>query len=118
MHAMRVVSAVVVFLFAAFSAQATLIDTSAIRGMQPFTPAEGMGTGMAAADFDRDGDIDFFVPTAAGLQHQLYRNLGNGYYEEIAVSAGITDLGGARAALWFDYDGDRELDCWPATAGA
>ena len=39
-----------------------------------FTMAPGMGGGVSAADFDKDGDIDLFVPTKAGTGHQLFEN--------------------------------------------
>ena len=42
------------------------------------------GGGVAAADFDDDGDVDLFVPNDTGVPDQLYRNLGDGRFEEIA----------------------------------
>ena len=65
------------------------VDVSASKGIGPYVMAEGMGGGAAAADFDDDGDIDLFVPTGAGVPDQLYRNLGNGQFEEIAQQCPI-----------------------------
>ncbi len=83
--------------------------------------ATGMGGGLAAADFDDDGDIDLFVPNAAGAPDQLYRNLGNGQFEEIVAAAGLASMARSRSALWFDYDGDHRLDLvtslWLGEAG-
>ncbi|MCH7925607.1 MAG: VCBS repeat-containing protein, partial [Planctomycetes bacterium] len=85
-------------------------DVSASKGIGSYIMAEGMGGGAAAADFDDDGDIDLFVPTGAGVPDQLYRNLGNGQFEEIAQQAGLDSTVANRTALWFDYDADGVLD--------
>ena len=61
--------------------------------------ATGMGGGLAAADYDSDGDIDLFVPNGYGFPDQLYRNLGDGQFEEIARSVGVASLERNRAAL-------------------
>ena len=47
----------------------------------------GYSMGGAAADFDNDGAVDLFV---AGVRsNHLYRNLGNGKFEEVTAKAGI-----------------------------
>jgi len=73
-----------------------------------------MGAGIAAADFDDDGDIDVFVPNGDGVPDQLYRNLGNGQFEEVAAAAGLASTDKNRCALWLDYDGDQDLDLFVA----
>jgi hypothetical protein len=72
--------------------------------------SRGQAIGVAAADFDNDGDIDFYAPTDAGVQNQLYRNLGDGTFEESGAEAGVDSLLFGRVAIWFDYDGDHRLD--------
>lgn len=91
-------------------AQVNFVEIGAQRGIAPYQMAAGQGGGVAAADFDNDGDIDFFVPTADGTPHQLYRNLGNGVFQEIAAARGLALTERGRGALWFDYDGDNRLD--------
>ena len=92
------------------SAPIQFVDESTARGLLPSSMAPGMGGGVAAADFDDDGDIDLFLPNALGYPDQLYRNLGDGTFEEIATAAGVASLDQARVALWLDYDGDGRLD--------
>lgn len=106
--------AVVVCAAAAADPPVKFVEVSGARGILSYTTAFGMGGGLAAADFDADGDVDFFVPTAAGVPDQLYRNLGNGQFEEIAAQAGLASPGRHRVALWFDYDGDGALDLFVA----
>lgn len=97
-------------------------DVSGDRGLLPYTMF-GMGGGAIAADYDDDGDIDVFVPNAVGIPDQLYRNLGDGSFEEIAADVGLDSLDGPSAAVWFDYDGDHDLDlavggdCWETAIG-
>ena len=60
--------------------------------------------GAASADFDNDGHVDLFV---TGVNRNiLYRNLGNGKFEDVTVSAGIRSNVWSVAAGWFDYDHD------------
>ena len=70
--------------------------------------------GPAAADFDRDGDIDVFIPQAYDFPDALYCNNGDGTFTEAAAAAGLAGLGEARAALWIDYDNDGLLDLFVA----
>ena len=85
-------------------------DVSATKGIGPYAMAEGMGGGVATADFDEDGFIDFFVPNAEGERHQLWRNLHGERFEDVAVAAGVGMTEGGRCALWLDDDGDGDLD--------
>lgn len=89
----------------------TLNEVAAERGITPTpTSPDQHGAGAAIADFDNDGDLDFYLPTDAGLPDRLYRNDGTGYFQDVAAELGIQETGLNRAALWLDYDGDQRLD--------
>jgi len=64
-----------------------LSDVGASIGIGPLNHAIGMGTGINAADYDNDGDIDLFVPSGVGFACQLYRNDG-GVFTDVAVASG------------------------------
>jgi hypothetical protein len=63
------------------------------------------------ADYDNDGWLDLFV--CCELQaNRLYRNRGNGTFEEVAEQAGLPryDKAYTKGATWFDFDNDRYPD--------
>ncbi len=91
-------------------AQLQFVEVGSTAGIGSFTMEEGGWGGVAASDFDDDGDIDLFLPNGDGAPDQLYRNLGDGHFEEIAAEVGVASLDHGRVALWFDYDGDHRLD--------
>ncbi|TCK65015.1 putative secreted protein (Por secretion system target) [Winogradskyella wandonensis] len=68
------------------------------------------GSGASIADYDNDGDLDFFAGTEFGLTNLLYNNNGNGVFQEVAVASGITSTFRCRSSLWVDYNGDELLD--------
>ena len=87
------------------------VEAGTSRGLQAYSMERGRAGGIAAADYDNDGDVDLFVPNGAGARNQLYRNRGDGRFEEIAGVVGLpADFRGSRGALWFDYNGDGLLD--------
>jgi len=67
--------------------------------------------GVAAGDYDNDGDGDLFI-CAAG-PNALYRNNGDGTFSDVTAGSGLDgkakDLLSVVAA-WFDYDKDGLLD--------
>ena len=64
--------------------------------------------GVAAADYDNDGYVDFYVSNLNGGNF-LYHNNHNGTFTEIASQAGVPGVGRGFAAWFFDYDNDG----WP-----
>jgi enediyne biosynthesis protein E4 len=73
---------------------------------------EMYGLGVAAADYDNDGDSDIYI-TALGPNH-LFRNNGKGVFEDVTRAAAVGDPGFSAGALWFDYDKDGRLDLFVA----
>jgi len=111
-------------------------DVTAKAGVQ----GGGFSTGAAWADYDRDGNLDLFVaryvktdvnhlpdPTKGfrgyrgvlfelpdnmeGETDLLFRNRGDGTFEEVSEKAGVHDPGKLHGmgVTWGDYDGDG----WP-----
>lgn len=60
--------------------------------------------GVAAGDFDNDGWDDIYVCQPAGLPNRLYRNLGDGTFEDVTEQAGVGVLDGTACALFADFE--------------
>jgi hypothetical protein len=74
-------------------------------------PGEHLPPGVAVLDFDGDGREDLFV--AGGDGNRLWRNRGDGTFEDVAEKAGVKGPAGeAVGALAFDYDGDGHTDLY------
>ena len=72
------------------------------------------GMGVDMADADGDGYTDLFVTNFQWESNTLYRNLGNGFFYDATVAAGITRasmayLGFGTGFLDSDLDGDLDL---------
>ncbi len=61
------------------------------------------------ADYDNDGWLDLFVIGGEGRGH-LFRNRGNGTFEDVTAKAHVGDVKGAHKALFVDLDHDGDLD--------
>jgi len=66
------------------------------------------GFGAAWGDYDGDGDPDLFVPNSAGPDN-LFRN-DAGRFVDVALQAGVADLGAGAGASFGDFDLDGHLD--------
>ena len=64
--------------------------------------------GIAAADYDNDGYVDFYVSNLQG-DNFLYHNNHNNTFTEVAQQAGVPGNGRGFATWFFDYDNDG----WP-----
>ncbi len=60
--------------------------------------------GVAAADYDNDGFDDFYVCQPAGLPNRLYRNRGDGTFEDVTEKAGVGVLDNTACALFADFE--------------
>jgi hypothetical protein len=67
--------------------------------------------GVAAGDYDADGWVDLYVVHGSIGPNLLFRNLGNGTFEEVGAAAGV-DLTGNESSgpIFADLDGDGRVD--------
>ncbi len=80
------------------------VDVTADSGID----SAGYGMGVAAADYDGDGQTDLYVTNFG--PNRLWRNLGGGHFEDATQAAGADDPRWSVPAAFFDYDGDGALD--------
>ena len=73
------------------------------------------GAGLAVGDFDNDGRDDIYFLNQNG-PNALYRNKGDGTFEDVTAKAGVA-LGGrvSVAATFADYDNDGYEDLFVTT---
>lgn len=96
-----------------FTHQAPILD-SKLDHIMP--QVASMGAAVSVVDFDRDGWQDMYVTTSmTGEKNALFRNLGDGEFEEVASEFGIADVnargtGVSIGAVWGDYDNDGYED--------
>lgn len=81
--------------------QRVLIDD--IRG-------EDYSNGVAIGDFDSDGFDDIYVTNVG--PNKLYRNLGDGTFEEVAKETGVDGGLWSSSAAWADLNADGLLDLY------
>jgi hypothetical protein len=82
---------------------------------------ETTGTGVASIDYDGDGWVDIFLVNGTVLEgfpagkeptNHLYRNRGNGTFEDVTVRAGVAASGWGQGACVGDYDNDGRDDLY------
>jgi Flp pilus assembly protein TadD/peroxiredoxin len=59
--------------------------------------------GIASGDYDNDGFDDLYICQPAGLPNRLYRNRGNGTFEDVTERAGVGVLDNTACALFADF---------------
>ncbi|MHC5025590.1 MAG: FG-GAP-like repeat-containing protein [Planctomycetota bacterium] len=99
----------------------TFTEEAAARGIVGLH----LGMGVAVGDIDGDGWLDLFVtslgpavaPAVPGA-NILYRNIGNGVFEDVAAAAGVaeiaTNFADGFGSAFGDYDLDGDLDLFVA----
>ena len=80
---------------------------------------ETTGCGVAVFDYDNDGRLDIFLvngttldgfPKGAEPTSHLYRNKGDGTFEDVTARAGVGAHGWGQGAATGDYDNDGDED--------
>lgn len=67
--------------------------------------------GAAAGDFDNDGWVDLYVVRGSIGTNLLFKNMGNGSFQEVGQSAGVDIFGVVGSGPTFaDFSGDGFLD--------
>lgn len=81
------------------------------QGFIPPVNFAALSGGVAAGDYDGDGHVDLYVTRGDIGPNLLFRNRGDGTFEEVGAAAGVA-LDGVRSAapLFADLDGDGRLD--------
>lgn len=115
-----------VFLFVEVAAQAGLrVPTWCGRPDKPHLLESG-GTGLALFDYDNDGDLDLYLVNGWRLEGEqvvergrnlLYRNRGDGTFDDVTEAAGVGDDGWGTAVTVADIDGDLDQDLFVTNFG-
>ncbi len=86
---------------------------------------ETMGAGMAWLDYDRDGHLDLYVVQSgpfppdgsAAATNRLFRNRGDGTFEDVTARSGAGDRGYGQGVVAADADGDGWTDLYVCNFG-
>jgi hypothetical protein len=70
--------------------------------------------GVDAGDYDNDGRLDFYMTSYQDQLAILYRNLGNGFLEDVTLQTGagagtLPDVTWGNSFVDFDNDGNRDI---------
>ncbi len=92
---------------------------------------EDMGSGAAWGDYDGDGFLDLFIVNfaaplgaadaqlrASAATDRLFRNRGDGTFEDVTGPAGVGRAHRGMAAAWADSDSDGDLDLFVTAYGS
>jgi hypothetical protein len=87
------------------------------QGFSEVGEATGLGVafsrGTSVVDYNNDGFDDVFIARKS-RNNMLFKNKGDGSFEDIAQSAGLDDIGGYNQSIWVDYNNDGLIDLFLA----
>ena len=97
----------------AFTHQAPTLDPKLDHIMPQVA---SVGASVSVVDYDKDGWPDLYVTNSGeGSQNALYRNQGDGTFEDVAPALSLADVnqietGVSMGSVWGDYDNDGYED--------
>ena len=73
-----------------------------------------VGSGSSFGDYDGDGRVDLFLANAGpgGSRNSLFRNRGDGTFQETTRESGLDRRLQTMHGVWGDYDNDLDLDLY------
>ena len=91
------------------------------RAVEMGVAATGDSLTAAFADYDKDGLVDLYVANGVsfreGFPNNLFRNKGDGRFEDVSSAARVGNPGSSAGTAWGDYDGDGYPDLYVANYG-
>lgn len=116
--------------FADVTAQAGIDFVHSIGDDSLSNLVESTGGGAAFLDYDLDGDLDLYVASGTslaglsgerrdrgGARNRLYRNRGDGTFENVTGEAGVGHEGYGMGVVVGDYDNDGDPDLYVSNYG-
>lgn len=73
--------------------------------------------GVAVGDMDGSGHDSFYVCQPSGLPNRLYRNRGDGTFEDVTEASGTGIIDGTASALFVDFQNKGRQDLLVVRAG-
>jgi len=124
----------VLFTDVTVAARVDFVETLGDREMSNIVEATGVGCGFV--DYDGDGWMDIYLVSGCWLKglsdpkvdsqeraklalatDRLYRNRGDGTFEDVTVRAGLARPGYGMGVVVADYDGDGDPDIYVTNYG-
>ena len=103
------------------------IDFRHVNGVSPDKHlVETIGSGGLFFDYDSDGWIDVFLVDGGSIadpavarqaRHRLFRNRGNGTFQDVTAQSGIQHRDYGMGACAGDYDNDGRVDLYVTNVG-
>ncbi len=89
----------------------TFVDVTEASGIGKIARRGGYGLGVTVGDYDNDGHPDLFVSRLT--TYALYRNRGDGTFEDVTERAGLAGVrDNPTSAAFGDLDNDGDLDLY------